>query len=424
MIGGRERRKMKPNQEILDVGVSICFQLRIRQALFLLAAFCLLLLQLYPGILVPVKQCSSTSSELGIDGGVKRTNPITDDLDEKDPGGPLFYAALHEVVNTTSFNLSRGDVRIMQPHGLASHFFIQFGSYRLGARHFAVVGLIAQHLEQLQGRAFECEWHSRKAENVDVEELNGLPKKPENAENATAMPIIKGKVWKIRPDFGYHRLYGTLVLSCTFDEDVGVDREGGEFWITASYGDSVRPDLKFVALREAPGDYNASAFQPPFPYEYVYCGSPLYGSVSPQRTREWMTYHNHFFGDKAFFVLYDGGGIHDEVYEVLKPWMERGKLSIQNVREADIYDGYYHHQFAIVNDCMFRAQAMANWTFFFDLDEYMYVNESVTSLARMLEESEHDKATQIQLEPIKLDNGLCLHDSSVVNGTRDAANAK
>jgi len=31
---------------------------------------------------------------------------------------------------------------------------------------------------------------------------------------------IKGKVLKIRPDFSYHRLYGTLIISCTFDKDI------------------------------------------------------------------------------------------------------------------------------------------------------------------------------------------------------------
>jgi len=79
-------------------------------------------------------------------------------------------------------------------------------------------------------------------------------------------------------------------------------------WISASYGDAFRPDERFIALTEAPGDYNyTSAFKAPFAHEYVYCGSPLYGDLSPQRMREWMTYHNHFFRERAFFILYDAG---------------------------------------------------------------------------------------------------------------------
>lgn len=121
--------------------------------------------------------------------------------------------------------------------------------------------------------------------------------------NAT---LVKGMASKIRPDFRYHRLYGTLVIACDFDHDLGGE-EGGSLWINASYGDAFRPDERFLALREAPGAFNASAFHPPFPYDYIYCGSPLFGNLSPQRVREWMAYHNHFFGENAHFILYDAG---------------------------------------------------------------------------------------------------------------------
>lgn len=319
----------------------------------------------------------------------------------------LSHSALHEVVNTSALDLRRGEVRILKPHGLASHFFVQISSYRLGARQFATVGLIAQHLDELHWRDFGCEWLSQK-------------------ENSTT---IRGKVWKIRPDFGFHRLYGTLVISCTFDEDI--NDLGGSLWISASYGDTFRPDEKFITLTEAPGDFNPNAFKPPFPYEYVYCGSPLYGNISPQRIREWMAYHNHLFREKAYFILYDGGGIHDEVYQILEPWLKLGRVSIQNVREADVYDGYYHHQFAMVNDCMLRAQTLANWTFFFDMDEYLFVNVSANatagaSLAQLMEANKQANVSQMQLEPSKMHWGACLQDPNggMDNSTRDAANAK
>lgn len=316
------------------------------------------------------------------------------------------YSALHEVVNISALDLRRGEVHILKPHGIASHFFIELSSYRTGARHFTTVGLIAQHLEELHERDFSCEWLSQR-------------------ENSTT---VKGKVWKIRPDFSYHRLYGTLVISCTFDKDI--DDLGGSLWISASYGDAFRPDEKFIVLTEAPGDFNTSAFKPPFPYEYVYCGSPLFGNLSPQRVREWIAYHSHLFGERAHFILYDGGGIHDEVYKILAPWVKLGKVSIQNVREANVYDGYLHHQFATVNDCMLRAQTLANWTFFFDLDEYLFLNESAQggmgSLVQVLEASKQANVSQIQLEPSKMHLGACLQDpqGGVGNHTRDAVNAK
>lgn len=112
--------------------------------------------------------------------------------------------------------------------------------------------------------------------------------------NAT---LVEGVASKIRPDFNrYHRLYGTLVIACDFDYEVGGNgEEGGNLWINASYGDAFRLDERFLALREAPRAFNSSMFHPPFPYEYVYCGSPLFGNLSPQRVREWLAYHSHFF---------------------------------------------------------------------------------------------------------------------------------
>jgi len=123
------------------------------------------------------------------------------------------------------------------------------------------------------------------------------------------------------------------------------------------------------------------------------------------------------------------GGIHDEVYKILEPWVKLGRVSIQNVREADVYDGYYHHQFAMVNDCMLRAHSLANWTFFFDMDEYLFVNESAmaaSSLAQVLEVSKQANVSQIQLEPSKMHWGTCLQDphGGMHNLTRDVVNAK
>ncbi|KAJ8649319.1 hypothetical protein MRB53_002342 [Persea americana] len=51
---------------------------------------------------------------------------------------------------------------------------------------------------------------------------------------------------------------------------------------------------KIVALEEEPNSFNESKFQPPFQYDYLYCGSSLYGGLSAARIREWMAYHTFF----------------------------------------------------------------------------------------------------------------------------------
>nr|DAD26057.1 TPA_asm: hypothetical protein HUJ06_027525 [Nelumbo nucifera] len=53
--------------------------------------------------------------------------------------------------------------------------------------------------------------------------------------------------------------------------------------------------------------------------------------------------------------------------------MEKGYVTLQDIREQERFDSYYHNQFLVVNDCLHRYRFMAKWMFFFDGDEYVYV---------------------------------------------------
>ncbi|GJV22692.1 hypothetical protein Tco_1375387 [Tanacetum coccineum] len=55
---------------------------------------------------------------------------------------------------------------------------------------------------------------------------------------------------------------------------------------------------------------------------------------------------------KQQFVIHDAGGVHREVMEVLKPWVEKGYVKVQDIRDEEWFGGYYHNQFLIVNDCL------------------------------------------------------------------------
>jgi len=50
-----------------------------------------------------------------------------------------------------------------------------------------------------------------------------------------------------------------------------------------------------------------------------------------------------------------------------------GRVTVQDIRAQAEYDGYYYNQFLVVNDCLHRYRHAANWTFFFDVDEYLYL---------------------------------------------------
>ncbi|KAJ7295527.1 hypothetical protein O6H91_Y182900 [Diphasiastrum complanatum] len=274
--------------------------------------------------------------------------------------------------------------RHFETHGLGAYLFVHMGTYRGGPNTFATVGLALKPLHVFGKPYFICEW------------------KPSGAEsNGT----VTAKGWVFLPDWGYGRVYTVVVVNCTFVNDVGTDAGGGELIVHAHHGDSFGKPARIPVLKEAPEQYNASVFDPPYPYDYLYCGSSLFGEINSQRIREWMAYHAKIFGPKSHFVFHDAGGIHPDVRKVLEPWVKAGRVTIQNIREQEKYDGYYYNQFLIVNDCLHRYRFMADWTFFFDVDEYIYTPPG-TSLADALRSVAN--YTQFTFEQLPMSNKLCL----------------
>jgi hypothetical protein len=269
------------------------------------------------------------------------------------------------------------------------------GAYRGGPATFAVVGLASKPLYVSGKPRFECEW---------------IPK------NSSA-GRIKGKVYKMLPDWGYGRVYTVVVVNCTFSQSVGTDGNGGDLIIHAFSGsDSGKPE-RIVALNEQAGTYNASVYSQAPPFDYLYCGSSLYGDLSPQRMREWMAYHAKFFGPRSHFVFHDAGEIHPQVRKVLEPWIRAGRVTLQDISDQEQYDGYYHNQFLIVNDCLHRYKFMANWTFFFDVDEYLYIRRGKSLRSVVNELSGY---TQFTIEQYTMSNKICLQNKLSNESTSSA----
>ncbi|EPS59182.1 hypothetical protein M569_15627, partial [Genlisea aurea] len=276
--------------------------------------------------------------------------------------------------------------RTFRAYGTAAALFVQMGAYRGGPATFAVVGLASKPTHVFGRPWYKCEW---------------IP----NNGNAS----VRAKAYRMLPDWGYGRVYTVVVVNCTFPENPNADNGGGKLMLIAYYGESPRRFEKFVALEEAAGDYDESRFRAPYRYEYLYCGSSLYGNLSAPRMREWMAYHAWFFGSRSHFVFHDAGGISPEVMAVLDPWLKAGRVTVQDIRAQAEYDGYYYNQFLVVNDCLHRYRHAANWTFYFDVDEYIYLPAGNT-LESVL--GDFSNYTQFTIEQNPMSSLLCLNDSS------------
>ena len=306
---------------------------------------------------------------------------------------------LHESnVNTTTIDLSQGEVRVFQPHGIGMHFYMHLGSYRSSPREFSNVGSTPRGLLSYVHPVFKCTWIDTNGTEVGAKDVQVH-----------------------RPAGPFDGAYDALVIICQFEHDVGVERGGGELWITYT-ADRFRSPERFLAFREAPGDYNATVFEPPFPYDVVYCGSPIFGNVSPQRIREWLAYHAYVFGPRSHIILYDAGGFSPDVLKVVQPWVDLGRVTVENIQQTDLYHGYYHHQHMIVNDCMFKSQFMANWTFFFDVDEYLVV-EPIHSLTNFLAEKAAKGIVSFMFDQKRMSTSLCADMHVVHDAAREAVNS-
>uniref|UniRef100_A0ACD5ZKV4 Uncharacterized protein n=1 Tax=Avena sativa TaxID=4498 RepID=A0ACD5ZKV4_AVESA len=279
--------------------------------------------------------------------------------------------------------------RALRPYGSAAALFVQMGAYRGGPRTFSIVGLASKPTHVFGTPYFKCEWL------------------PNPTAARPAPPAVRTKAYKILPDWGYGRVYTTVVVNCTFPTNPNAGNAGGKLLVHAYYSTASRRYERFVALEEAPGSYDEARFSPPFQYDYLYCGSSLYGDLSASRMREWMAYHAHFFGPRSHFVFHDAGGVSPEVRAVLDPWVRAGRLTVQDIRAQAEFDSYYYNQFLVVNDCLHRYRHAANWTFFFDVDEYLYLPNGHT-LDQVL--GKLSGYTQFTIDQNPMSTKLCVKD--------------
>ncbi|KAI0529745.1 hypothetical protein KFK09_002303 [Dendrobium nobile] len=281
---------------------------------------------------------------------------------------------------TPSSSLPSGAIiRSFTPIGSAAHLFILMGSYRSSSSSFSIIGLSSKPLHIFGKPLFRCEWHS------------SLPSSPIPSSNSS----------KLLPDWGFGRIYTVIVLNCSFPSPI--PSSGGHLLLFSSPSPS-SPETPTITLTESPNQFNPSILSSPPKFDYLYCGSPLFGNLNPNRIREWMAYHALLFGHRSHFVFYDAGGVHEEVLQVIRPWMDKGFLTLQDIRDQEEFDGYYHNQFLVVNDCLNMYRFEAKWIFFFDVDEFVYLQPKLKLDSFMKSMEEY---AQFTIEQMPMSNQLC-----------------
>ncbi|CAN6216265.1 unnamed protein product [Urochloa humidicola] len=283
--------------------------------------------------------------------------------------------------------------REFRPVGTAAALFVQMGAYRGGPYTFAVIGLASKPIHVYGKPWFRCEWEP-------------------TTNSSPSPPLRAAKTYQMLPDWGYGRVYTVVVVNCTFSQPPNADDAGGRLILYAYNGPSrseSSPHERILALEESPGAaaaFAAAAAAAPR-YDYLYCGSSLYGELSAARVREWIAYHARFFGDRSHFVFHDAGGVGPAVRAALEPWVRAGRATVEDVRAQAEYDGWYHNQFLVVNDCLHRYRHAARWTFFFDVDEYIFLPDG-RKLDDVLRELE--PYTQFTIEQNPMSSRLCVEN--------------
>ncbi|KAI3992078.1 hypothetical protein MKX01_014969, partial [Papaver californicum] len=137
------------------------------------------------------------------------------------------------IANTKS---TYSNKRIFTSYGNATSLFIQMGAYLIFGNHsgtpsFAIIGLSSKPIQIFGKPWYTCEWTSNHISNLSM----------------------RAKAIKILPDWGYGRVYTTVVVNCTFPVNSNEDNSGGKLDIYAYYGKSTKKYEKIEAFEEALG---------------------------------------------------------------------------------------------------------------------------------------------------------------------------
>lgn len=290
-----------------------------------------------------------------------------------------------------------------KPLSFAHYPFVLFSVYRLTLSTFYVHGITSVIVRRHENDqpVYRCEW---------------VPAAGNSSSGSTSGGVAEAIVTEAQMLYVWFdengMAYVPAVVSCTFNQSVGADGDGGLLRLHLSRGPSFWDPHYAVenVFRESPGDVNEkprawlmsgvmqaavgnespsstlATAEEELRYKYAFCGPPLYGrTLNKDWIPKWLAYHHFLWEGKAHFFFYVAEDLDEEARNLLEPWIGAGLLTIIDALGGEAYPSWYRNQLLFINDCLSRTRFMARWTFFHDLDELLYV-PAPNTLPGLLEE--------------------------------------
>lgn len=294
-----------------------------------------------------------------------------------------------------------------QPTSIPHYAFIKFSSYRISLTTFYVVGITSKVVRDWdkQQVVHTCEWHS-------------ASKNGSLAEN----PVVANASMLYVTFDENGMTYVPAVVNCTFGDAVGGDGYGGSLIIRVSLTyHRWEKNVPAVVHEELPGDVE-SFLTPPKekPHKYAFCGPPMHGHVKMDWIKSWLVYHNYLWNGDALFFFYNVGGVRDDERHHVQDFVDAGLLTITELTSPliqTLFPSWYYHQLLYLNDCLQRAQFLADFVFFFDFDEFLQIRGALT-LETLL--NEHKDLPWLTVGSIPADFGHCTKSTAEEQGQQYA----
>eukprot|EP00270_Netrium_digitus_P007664 TRINITY_DN2249_c0_g1_i1.p1 TRINITY_DN2249_c0_g1~~TRINITY_DN2249_c0_g1_i1.p1 ORF type:complete len:543 (+),score=61.97 TRINITY_DN2249_c0_g1_i1:63-1691(+) len=250
------------------------------------------------------------------------------------------------------------------------HQFILYKAHRVNDSRFIIVGVTAHEDLVLHPPLDKCLWQGQ--DQVPVESAPSF---------SWIDPTVHGR-----------ERFHTVLVNCSFPQPVGADGQGGV--LRVQHG-----GVDLVVLHERAGETQA-IMQPP-KYTCAYCGAPFFklrvqrGKVDPAdrawALSMWLAYHKRLFEKqgKTFFRFHMfSNEIVAELLEALQPSMDAGLAELVFLHGHDTAPQHSFSYLTAINDCLYEMRYKAKWLWFFDSDEYILPQPSLSLSDAMARVSE------------------------------------
>jgi hypothetical protein len=97
--------------------------------------------------------------------------------------------------------------------------------------------------------------------------------------------------------------------------------------------------------------------------------APFHGPNTHQYLIEWTEYYSLLGVDH--FYSYDIQE-NSNTTKLIEYYKRKGIYTVHDWKNAHVFKGWYHHQHAAMNDCLFKHRYSHSWLLYVDIDEFMF----------------------------------------------------